>query len=146
MIRRWMLLWAAWLATSTGGAIAQDRFDLFCSIQEVNTFRPNQVGHFKRHLSIDVSAGVWCIRDLNCDTIWKIVNVSDAELILGDADNKFMKLEVSIDRKTLAWSNSTHIKQFIDSGGKAHGPCKRAPFTPFPNSADTTSPKELGVE
>jgi len=132
--KAWISLAVLWLATICHAA-AQERFDLICNLKGTESFHPGKVTPFSRHLSIDLDARVWCVWDQNCDRFWRIPRISKDEIQLDDVDNSFMKLETSVNRHTWMWVSRAHIKEFIDSGGETYGPCKQAPFTPFPATA-----------
>ena len=135
-IRKCGFLVVLWAAQSAAQAAAQSRFDLYCNLQEVNTFHPHETNAFSRHVSIDLGAGFFCIwGEKTCNRLHKIARVTDDEIRLFDIDSTFMNMEASINRTSLVWTNHVHIKEFIDSGGDAVGPCRQAPFTPFSSLA-----------
>jgi hypothetical protein len=128
-VTRYALPFAVILSAASP-VFAQERFDLICSVEEVESFHPDRVSHYQRHVSVDLSAGEFCI--WACDRPKKLSLVTDDEIRLFDEDSSFMRLETSIDRHTWIWKSHARIKEFIASGGEARGPCKLVPFTPFP--------------
>jgi hypothetical protein len=123
---------------AAGPVAAAERFDLICTVSEVDAHSPSGAPDtpFISHLGIDLTTDEWCIwhKDARrgCQHIAHFAKVTPWELRLDERSDPFLTLFTSIDRRTWRWTNYTNIAPRRPSNAKTEGQCVRKPFTPFP--------------
>jgi hypothetical protein len=124
------------IALLAGPAAAADlqRFDLTCEIKETSSLKPGVVSTLTRHLSVDLTARRWCLRDEGCRELLPIAAVSASAFHLADVDDATTTRTTVIDRRTWRWTNHATLKRPMRATGGSEGVCRVGAFTPFPRA------------
>jgi hypothetical protein len=122
------------LSLGIAPSVAQERFDLNCSLQETTSLSPNKPESYSRHLAIDLSSGKWCYWDSGCNEIRRVALIGPDEIRTVDIHNDKMTIVTTIDRHTLNWTGHAETNFFLHATAITIGTCERASFTPFPVS------------
>jgi hypothetical protein len=122
------------LAGPAAAAAAADlqRFDLTCELTETSSLKPGVSTPITRHLSVDLTARRWCLRDEGCRELLPVAKVTAREFHLADVDDDTTTRTTVIDRRTWRWVNRATLKRPVRATGGSEGVCKVAAFTPFP--------------